>query len=255
MTNRASTLILLAFATISTGCGGDRAVGPLSDPPLRDPPVLTSVELSPASVVMFPGFTQQLALAAFDQHRSNLPAQSHAVTYSSSDPAVATVSNSGQITALSAGTAEIAATLTVDGATQKGVMTTTVTNYPEASVWYELTAPITSFDPGWGDLTGYTYTVVLQLPPGLQLTGTYTNLRLLRPNGEPEPEFRERSGIVTSGIDFEGRLVFKLLGSNGAGCEWIGILSSAQPGRDGFEGTFGAGCHISGTFTARRIGN
>jgi hypothetical protein len=132
MTNQASTLVLLAFATISTGCVGDRAVGPLIDPP-----VLTAVELSPASVVLFPGSTHQLALAAFDQRRSRLPTPSNAVTYSSSDSAVATVSNSGLITAVSAGTAEIAATVIVNGATQKGVMTTTVTPpvCPPESEW------------------------------------------------------------------------------------------------------------------------
>jgi hypothetical protein len=55
---------------------------------------------------------------------------------------------------------------------------------------YDLTAPITGFDPIWGDLTGHRFVAVLTLFQG---EGTHTGLKVLNPQGEQaEPG---RSGL------------------------------------------------------------
>lgn len=114
---------------------------------------------------------------------------------------------------------------------------------------YNLTASIKSFDPAWGDLTGYRYTAVLTLADG---AGTYSDFRVLDSNGELL--YPPGSGSVTRGVDAtgKGRLILEI-GSNFT----VIIGSIAKPEGNGMgsprvEGTFGAGGHISGEFVATR---
>ena len=77
-------------------------------------PVLTSVTLTPASETLNIGATQQLTSNPMDQNSAMFPGTT--ISYVSSDPSIATVSSSGLITAVSAGSATITVTST-SGAT------------------------------------------------------------------------------------------------------------------------------------------
>lgn len=70
-----------------------------------DAGLVTSVHVSPSTVVLVPGGTQQFAATAYDAHGAEVSATS--VTWSTSNPAVATVSPSGLVTAVSSGSADI----------------------------------------------------------------------------------------------------------------------------------------------------
>lgn len=74
-----------------------------------DPVAVTGVDVSPASATMNAGFTQQLSASVIPSNATN-----QNVTWSSNNTSVATVSNSGLVTAVAAGTAIITAT-TQDG--------------------------------------------------------------------------------------------------------------------------------------------
>ncbi len=92
-----------------------------------NPPVLTTVNLTPANPTMLVGDTWQFTVATLDQNGAHFPAT---VTFSSSDPAVATVDpNTGWYSAVAPGTATITATAngTVSG-------TTLITVQPAAPV-------------------------------------------------------------------------------------------------------------------------
>lgn len=85
-----------------------------------DPTVaITSIAVSPATVTIDEGDTLQLS-------KSVLPANAtQSVTWTSSAPAIATVSSTGLVTAVAAGSATITATSTQD-ATKSGTSTVTV---------------------------------------------------------------------------------------------------------------------------------
>jgi uncharacterized protein YjdB len=70
-------------------------------------PVLTSINLTPASASLTIGATQQVTAAGLDQFNAAFPLA--ATTYASDNTAVATVDATGLVTAISAGTANITA--------------------------------------------------------------------------------------------------------------------------------------------------
>lgn len=120
---------------------------------------------------------------------------------------------------------------------------------------YDLNAPITGFDPAWGDFTGYGYSAVLtiqQNPVVGRSAGTFTDLRVRNAAGELEGQ--TLSGSITLGMS-SGRFVLELASSD---FHWTAIVGSiAEPEGDAansprIEGTFGTGGHISGTFVATR---
>ncbi len=91
-------------------------------------PTVNSVTVSPASATLDPNDTQQLT-ATVDA----TPASADkSVTWSSSDPSVATVSESGLVTAVAQGTATITATSNLDN-TKSGTCSVTV-NAPAAPI-------------------------------------------------------------------------------------------------------------------------
>jgi hypothetical protein len=75
---------------------------------VRAPAPVASVSVSPASATLSIGAAQQLSAVAKDSAGNTLTGR--VVTWSSSDPAVATVSGSGLVTAIAAGSATITAT-------------------------------------------------------------------------------------------------------------------------------------------------
>lgn len=132
---------LLIVAGLGAGCGGGDGPGPgPSDA------VLTTVEVTPATATLFtvaPGNTATLVVVAKDQDGGTM-AGAGSPTFSSSNAAVATVSDAGAVTAVAAGTALITASLTAGGVTKTG--TTTVTAQV-ASASASVSAPGLAFQP------------------------------------------------------------------------------------------------------------
>ncbi|MBA3557968.1 MAG: Ig-like domain-containing protein [Gemmatimonadaceae bacterium] len=127
MTARSITLMLLVTSAFSIACESTRvteSVQPGVDPPGLDPSVFTTLEVLPSTVTLEQGSTVQLGIVARDQ-RGVLMADAGAVTFSSSDPAIATVSGSGMVTGVAAGTADILVTKTAAGVTRSAKMKAT----------------------------------------------------------------------------------------------------------------------------------
>lgn len=113
---------------------------------------------------------------------------------------------------------------------------------------YDLTASITSFDPAWGDLTGYGYAAVLTFrrDPGQPagIGGTFSEFRVTGTEGD---EDRRASGTITSYFD-RGSVVLELVHQNGH----FTLFPAGNVGDSVIEGTFFQGGHIGGPFTAER---
>jgi len=90
-------------------------------------PVLTNVTVSPLTASIIVGATQQLTVATVDQ---NGTAITSTLTYSSSDPAKATIDNNGLVSAISPGTSTITVTAVNGTTTLSGTATITVTAIP-----------------------------------------------------------------------------------------------------------------------------
>ena len=92
-------------------------------------PVFTSVTISPASPSVQVGATVQLTATARDQNGAPM-AGLPAAAFTSGDQTRATVSASGLVTGVSAGTATITATITSGGTTRTATATVNVTTTP-----------------------------------------------------------------------------------------------------------------------------
>lgn len=110
-TARRGTVLLSAFLAVSCGGGGSSA--------LATAPTLTSIALSPLTVSLAPGATQQLTVTGTFNNGTSQTLSAGAESFASSDSSVATVSASGLITAspgaAAASTATISATDTASG--------------------------------------------------------------------------------------------------------------------------------------------
>ena len=123
MTARSITLMLLVTSALSISCESNRITE--STQPGRDPSVFTTLEVVPSTVTLEQGATVQLEVVARDQ-RGALIAGRGEVTFSSSDPAIASVSGSGFVTGIAAGTADILVTKTAAGVTRSAAMKATI---------------------------------------------------------------------------------------------------------------------------------
>jgi DNA/RNA endonuclease G (NUC1)/uncharacterized protein YjdB len=106
----------------TSGGGGGPVTGPLDH-----------VTITGGADVLQPGGTTQFTAAAFDA--ANLPVPAATITWSSSDPAVASVDNSGKVTAVTASTTPVilTATAVAAGVTKTATATLTVTAPPPAA--------------------------------------------------------------------------------------------------------------------------
>lgn len=95
------------FSTTLTGCGSGGSGGSQNPSINPDPAIITTINVTPATASVVAGKTSQLSVEAFDQNGRPISAS---INWSSSDTAIATVSNSGLVTAMSAGKATITAT-------------------------------------------------------------------------------------------------------------------------------------------------
>ncbi len=98
-------LVRTLVVGLLAGCGGDDGGGPTQPP---DPPVPTSIAVAPTSATLtYLGQTTPFSATVRDQRGA---AVSAAVTWSSSDQAVATVDERGTVTAVNNGSATVQAT-------------------------------------------------------------------------------------------------------------------------------------------------
>ncbi len=95
---------LALIVVMMTGCGGDG--GNTSAPPT---PHVADIAISPPNATLRTGATLQLSAEARDRDGNALPQLE--VTWSSRSPSIASVSNAGLVTASSAGTTTISATI------------------------------------------------------------------------------------------------------------------------------------------------
>lgn len=133
-----TALLLLAAAA---GCGGTEEAQS----------TLTTVEVTPQTSTLFtvsPGNTVDLAVVGKDQDGAVLGGGTS--TFTSANQAVATVSNSGTVTAVGAGTTQITISLTVGSVTKAGTATVTVQAAPASET---VTAPQLIFTPGTVDVS------------------------------------------------------------------------------------------------------
>lgn len=123
--------LVLLTARLGSACGGDITPPPPSPPPPDK--VLSSLTVVPDLDTLFtraPGNTVQLAVEPrdqFDQPMTGLGAPSFTV----SSPAVATVSPTGLVAAVSTGTTAVTASLTEGGITRTATATVRVEEAPE----------------------------------------------------------------------------------------------------------------------------
>jgi hypothetical protein len=162
------------------------------------------------------------------------------------------VTGLGFVTAKAPGTAEITATLTLGGMTRTASMTVTVhdRDYSDLAGVYDLNALITDFDPVWGDLEGYRYTAVVTLqdePGPYWVGGTYTDLRLIGPNGDSLAV--TETGRAFGSFGYYGELLIELPGEG----DRLGLTLVVGELKSGFiDGHWGCCGFVSGTFTAVR---
>ncbi|MDF2772436.1 MAG: cell surface protein [Geminicoccaceae bacterium] len=104
---RVARLWLLMGVAVAGGCGGGNG-----DPPTGNT-VFASVSVDPANPTVIVGLTTQLTATAKDQNGGNMSGATFA--YQSNNQAIATVTNTGLVTGVAAGTARIAVTGTIAG--------------------------------------------------------------------------------------------------------------------------------------------
>ncbi len=121
---RRTYLCLTAVAVMTWACDSGDVVDPVVTP------VLTSVTVSPATVTIMMGQTQQLSAQALDQNGSAMSG-TITFTWSSSDETVATVDATGLMTAVDGGTATITATT----GSVNGTAAATISTPQTASDW------------------------------------------------------------------------------------------------------------------------
>ena len=106
---RMARLTVAALAMVVAGCGGSGPVSPPAPPPPPPPPApVASVGLNQTAATLVPQQTLQLTATPRDAAGNTLSGRT--VTWDATPPAVATVSGSGLVSAVAAGTATVTAT-------------------------------------------------------------------------------------------------------------------------------------------------
>lgn len=119
-----STTALLFIVLLS--CGKSSPDAPTSTPTPAFTPVVTTVTVAPASLALTVGGTATLSATVRDQRDSLMTGKT--VQWSTSASSVATVAQTGMVTAVAAGTASI--TASVDGKSKSVTVTVTAASVP-----------------------------------------------------------------------------------------------------------------------------
>jgi hypothetical protein len=246
------SLVLAAAALVS--CSDSSSVlGPSSNPQGS----FSAVEVRPSGFVLAtvaPGNTVVLTVRAVNSSGDFVSSSGAVVTYTSSAPATASVSEGGIVTGLAAGDAVITVAMTLQGETHTADATITVLgpgSWPSIGGVYDLTASILGFDPAWGDLTGEAQISVVTIQHNgdtPQFTGTFEAISIRNPDGTITTTGNP-PGTVSGTISTDGHVVMELTNAGMHSSYWYGSgMMTAQ----GMAGNFGAGGHITGTFVAIR---
>ena len=152
---RSMTLVLL----VVSACGGGEG-----------PNESFTVQVTPATATLFsiaPGNTVELSASARNQDGQILSGGT--TTFASGNTAVATVSGGGVVTAVAPGTAQITASVSLDGATVSG---TTAITVEEADPTATVRAPALVFSPATVDVrAGGTVTWTIEdIPHSIDFT-------------------------------------------------------------------------------------
>jgi hypothetical protein len=217
--------------------------------------VFTRLEVTLGNIVLLPDGTSQLTVKALDQFGEPMLAAidgngdsdwAAKASYWNEDPQIVQVSSRGLVKGIAPGKARITVLLTIGGETHEASTSVMVSGPGFPGGVYDLTAPISAFDPAWGDLTGYRYTAVLTFTSsGI---GTVQEFRLFDATGNVFASIG--GGVVNTYIDFAGRVVNELATQNFHFSLVAPIQDPLNPGL--VTGVFGCCGHIGGTFTAKR---
>jgi Big-like domain-containing protein len=246
-------LAFLGAASI-LACGSDPAGPSPSDKALATLEVapLTADVCTPSSMN-----TVQLTLVPRDRTGEIMQVTDGTAEYSSSAPAIATVSDSGIVTAAAPGTAVITAVFTLGDHTRAASMSATVHEspggLPDISGVYDLAAVVTRWDGALGLPPGSRETAVLTIErPGYTptLTGTFADFRVFWADDESYV-IGPYSGVLSGTFDCLGRVVLELGTEEQQDASWrgAGTVKDGQIVGD-FSSTF-----IGGTFTADLVPN
>lgn len=118
----AGIVAALGMAVVVACGGGDGGGGGVTNPPGT---TLGSITVSPSPVVLGAGQVQALTPTALDDKGAAISGAT-GYSYTSSAPTVAQVSNRGQVVGLTAGSATITVSLTLNGVTKTATVTATV---------------------------------------------------------------------------------------------------------------------------------
>lgn len=133
-----------ATVTASATAGGQTVTGSAALT-VQAPPTLTTVGISPATSSVQVGTSLQLTASPLDQNGSPIAAT---ITWSSGSPGIATVSATGLVTGVSAGTAAITVTAIAGGVTVTATRTITVTAAPPVLTSVDISAPTSTVNVG-----------------------------------------------------------------------------------------------------------
>jgi len=114
-------LTISLAAVLVIGCGGGGAVAPN-----QAEGILSSIRVTPASVLLVEGGTVQLSVTSMDQAGRVLQGLPTA-SFSSSDSTIASVSSNGLVRGLQAGVASVQVSLSADGVTKNATVSVSVT--------------------------------------------------------------------------------------------------------------------------------
>ncbi len=183
---------VVAVSTSLLACGGG-SDGAVTQPPPPPTPVVTAVEVTPATATVNAGDQVQLAVVVKDQNGATMSGQS--VAWSSSSTAIATVSASGAVSAVAAGTATITATV----ASKSGSSTVTVAALPRLAL--DAGGAVSqTISPNGGVITqarnGVSYE--LSIPAGALVTPTRITMTPVSANRQ-----LPASGTFVAGMRFE----------------------------------------------------
>lgn len=249
------SVVLIPSLALIFGCARTDLAGPQTA--VQDQRMLTTLEVTPTKLVLVPGGTNQLTIKAWDQFGAPMlePVDGNGngewarkISYVTGSPQIAEVNGRGLVNGVAPGTTTITATLTLGAATRTASASASVSRPTQgfAAGVYDLTARINTFDPVWGDLTGYQYTVVIT--KATDGTSTFQEFRLMDSTGSQYAWIG--AGYVYTYIDFAGREVDELVASN----FHFSLIAPVQDALDlrRVTGTWGCCGHIAGAFTANR---
>ena len=183
---RAPKLATLVALALSAACGGgDSPSTPVTPPPQT--PTVASVEVTPGTATLTPPATVQLTAVAKDASGNALTGKT--ISWNSSATAVASVSSSGLVTGVAAGTATISASS--DG--KQGQATVTVVAHPDGPI-------VARGDIGPQGGTLGSADIAITVAAGVLTTPTTLTLVRDTVRADPTPENTATASFLVDGL-------------------------------------------------------